>query len=71
MSQSISRVLLHIIFSTKDRLPIIPSDLEKTLHAYIAGIIRNEKQRLIESEGQRITFILPALCQELAHNVIL
>ena len=43
MSQSISRVLLHIIFSTKDRLPLIPDALEQKLQAYIAGIIRNEK----------------------------
>jgi len=49
MSQSISRVLLHIIFSTKERLPLISPEIENSLHAYIAGIIHKEK-----SEAYRI-----------------
>jgi len=41
MSQSLSHVIVHIIFSTKDRAASIPPTLEPKLHAYIAGIIRN------------------------------
>jgi putative transposase len=68
MSQSVSRVLLHIIFSTKDRLPIIPNDLEKTLHAYIAGIIRNEKAEAYRVGGTEnhihIACTLPRTCTQ-------
>ncbi len=40
MSQSLSKILLHVVFSTKNRVEPIPGDLEKALHAYLAGIIR-------------------------------
>ena len=49
MSQSLSHVIVHIIFSTKDRADSIPPTLEPKLHAYIAGIIRNH-----ESEAFRV-----------------
>lgn len=38
MSQSLSNVLLHIIFSTKNRHPFIDENIEPELHAYIASI---------------------------------
>ena len=38
MSQSLSNVLLHIIFSTKNRQPFIDSRLEPELHAYLTTI---------------------------------
>lgn len=41
MSQSLSKVYLHIIFSTKDRLPLINSQIEKDLIRYMSGILRN------------------------------
>ena len=41
MSQSLSSVFLHVIFSTKKRAPIISPNFEKKLYAYIAGICRN------------------------------
>lgn len=41
MGQSLSRVILHIIFSTKDRLPVINQDLDFKLHAYIATVLRD------------------------------
>ena len=31
----------HIIFSTKDRIPLISSDWRERFHAYIGGVIRN------------------------------
>lgn len=31
----------HIIFSTKDRVPLIDSTWRERLHAYIGGIVRN------------------------------
>ena len=41
MSQSLSKVLLHIIFSTKNRQPFLTGEQRLKTHAYIASIIRN------------------------------
>jgi putative transposase len=41
MPQSLSKVILHIIFSTKNREPWIDSALRPRLHAYLATICRD------------------------------
>ena len=41
MPQSLSRVLLHMVFSTKDREPFLSSSLRGSLHAYLIGVLRN------------------------------
>ena len=41
MPQSLSLVNIHVIFSTKDRLPILDSDTRPKLHAYLATVARN------------------------------
>jgi len=38
MSQSLSNVLLHIIFSTKNRYPFIEEDIETELYAYLTSV---------------------------------
>jgi REP element-mobilizing transposase RayT len=40
MPQSLSKVLLHVVFSTKNREKTIPVNLRSALHAYLAGICR-------------------------------
>lgn len=40
MPQSLSLVLVHIIFSTKDRRPALDESIRPALHAYLAGIAR-------------------------------
>jgi REP element-mobilizing transposase RayT len=40
MSQSLSRVLLHVVFSTKNREKTIPNPTIDALHAYLAGTCR-------------------------------
>ena len=40
MAQSLSKVLLHIVFSTKNRQKTIPKHLRAKLHAYLAGVCR-------------------------------
>ena len=40
MPQSLTNVLLHIIFSTKDREPLIKPEIESDLYAYINGILK-------------------------------
>jgi REP element-mobilizing transposase RayT len=41
MSQSLSFLLIHVIFSTKDRGPMLNPDIRSSLHAYLATVIRN------------------------------
>ncbi len=40
MAQSLSKILLHVVFSTKDRQGLITKDVIKDLHAYLAGACR-------------------------------
>lgn len=47
MPQSIVKILVHIVFSTKDRRPLIPTEIEPRLYAYISGVIKNNKGRMI------------------------
>ena len=41
MPQSLSLVLLHVIFSTKERTPFLKSAIRPKLHAYLATVARN------------------------------
>jgi putative transposase len=41
MPQSLSRVILHIIFSTKNREPWLDSDIRPRMHAYLATICQD------------------------------
>ncbi len=41
MSQSFTNLLYHIIFSTKDRRPLITLDYQPRLYEYIGGVLRN------------------------------
>jgi REP element-mobilizing transposase RayT len=43
MSQSFTNLLYHIIFSTKDRRPLITLDYQPRLYQYIGGTIRGLK----------------------------
>jgi REP element-mobilizing transposase RayT len=40
MSHTCGNILVHLIFSTKARRPLITADLEKDLFAYLGGIVR-------------------------------
>ncbi|MEK7867063.1 MAG: IS200/IS605 family transposase [Planctomycetota bacterium] len=41
MSQSLSQVLLHVVFSTKERRPFLHREIEDELYAYLGGTLRN------------------------------
>ena len=43
MSQSLSMVIIHIIFSTKDRFPCLDLVTRQNLHAYLGTVSRNSK----------------------------
>jgi REP element-mobilizing transposase RayT len=39
--QSLSYLLTHIVFSTKDRVPVLNAAVRPALHAYLATVARN------------------------------
>jgi putative transposase len=41
MPQSLSKIILHIIFSTKDREPWLGLDVRPRMHAYLATVCRD------------------------------
>ena len=41
MPQSLSRILVHLIFSTKDRVPVLTSTIRSELHPYLAVVLRD------------------------------
>jgi len=48
MSQSLANIVVHLVFSTKSRRPLLRDEERKQLHAYIAGILKNNESPLIE-----------------------
>ena len=38
-------LLYHLVFSTKERRPLISAAIKPRLHDYIGGIVRGEKRR--------------------------
>jgi len=51
MPQSLVKILVHVVFSTKDRRELIPPELEPRLFGFISGIISNNKGRMIIAGG--------------------
>ena len=51
MSQTLTSLLVHLIFSTKNRVSIITPDVEPDLFAYMGGILKNCESRLLDAGG--------------------
>ena len=51
MAQSLADIVIHIVFSTKERKPWIDAVNEPELHAYICGICRNLDCPVIKING--------------------
>jgi REP element-mobilizing transposase RayT len=43
MPQSLSNILLHLIFSTKDRRPWLEDGIRQKTHAFLAGTVRQSE----------------------------
>ncbi len=41
MPQSLAKIYVHLIFSTKGREPILAADIRAKLHSYMGGILRD------------------------------
>ena len=51
MASTLTNLLYHIVFSTKNREPIITAPIRENLYRYIGGIIRGEGGVLLEIGG--------------------
>ena len=51
MSQSLSSILVHLVFSTKNREPFITPIIEAELHPYMAKIFRELKSPSLAIDG--------------------
>ena len=51
MPQSLFKLLVHIVFSTKNRADLISPEIENDLYAYIHGIVENNDSKLIIANG--------------------
>ena len=41
MSETLTSLLAHLVFSTKNRTPLITPEIEPELFAYMGGILKN------------------------------
>ncbi|MBA4149786.1 MAG: IS200/IS605 family transposase [Verrucomicrobia bacterium] len=53
MSQSLSNIVVHLVFSTKDRRPLLRDEERGELHAYITGTLKKLDSPLIEINSVR------------------
>ncbi len=53
MSRTFTNLLTHVVFSTKDREPLILPELEAELYAYIGGLTRELKGKAYGINGTR------------------
>ena len=51
MPQSLSSILIHLIFSTKNREPFITTEIAVELHPYMATILRELKSPSLAIDG--------------------
>jgi putative transposase len=51
MPQSLVKILVHIVFSTKNRADLIKPESENELYGYIHGIVENNTSKLIIANG--------------------
>lgn len=51
MPQSLAQILAHLVFSTKNREPLLADDIRDELHAYIGGIVENQKGTLLKADS--------------------
>ena len=52
MAQTLVSLMVHVIFSTKNREAFITSEIEPELFAYVGGILKNHESRLLDAGGK-------------------
>lgn len=49
MPQSLAQILVHLVFSTKNREPLLDDSVHPELHAYLGGIVANHGGTLLKA----------------------
>jgi putative transposase len=64
MSHSYPNVLVHCVFGTRERQPLIPEEIQPRLWRYLSGIARGHKINLLECGGTNnhlhVLLVLPS-----------
>jgi putative transposase len=72
MGQSLSHLLVHSIFSTKDRRPFLRSKDRNEIYAYMAGILKNLACHPIKIGGvEDHVHILSSLSKNIAFSELI
>ena len=72
MSQSLTNILVHIIFSTKDRQSLINQSVEDQLHAYMVAVFKEyDSPALIIGGTENHVHILCSLSEKYSLSKIL
>ena len=73
MGQSLSHLLVHSVFSTKDRRPFLrPEDIRNEIYAYMAAILKNLECHPIKIGGMEDHIhILSALSKNIAFSELI
>ncbi len=67
MPQSLANILIHAIWSTKERRPLISNEARTGLHGYMAGVLKNlESPALIINSVTDHVHVLSQLSKNLA-----
>lgn len=53
MARTYTKLIYHIVFSTKERIPLIAPEIRDRLYEYLGGVIRGEKGSLMEIGGMQ------------------
>jgi len=51
MSQSLAHILIHLVFSTKNREPLIKVEIQEQLYAYMVGILKQHQSSSLIVNG--------------------
>lgn len=51
MARTFTKLIYHIVFSTKERVPLITDEIRDRRYEYLGGVIRGEKGSLMEIGG--------------------
>jgi len=66
MTQSLAQILVHLVFSTKNREALLTDDIRDELHAYIGGIVANQNGSLLKAgsvaDHIHLLIIIPRTC---------
>jgi hypothetical protein len=51
MADTFTQIYIHTVFVVQDRFCVIPDEWKDELYKYIAGIIKNNKHKLLAING--------------------